>query len=91
MFDVYETADRAEVIIEGYAVEQIETGIRVSNLNNGHGVSVFTESGELIESNMGDIELTIAQKMVRKAMQYMKEGLNDEEAAQNWRIDSKRV
>ena len=73
MFDVHEAADRAEVIIEGYAVDRIENGIRVSNLNNGHGVSVFTISGELIESNMDDIELTIAGVMRSRAMQYMKE------------------
>lgn len=44
MFDVYETADHTEVIIEGYAVEHIETGVRVSNLNNGHGVSVLLKA-----------------------------------------------
>ena len=71
MFDVYEVADRAKVIIEGYAAERINDEIRISNLNNGHGVSVFSKSGELIESNMGEIELSVAREMLQRSKQYM--------------------
>lgn len=73
MFDVYEMADRAEIIINGYAFERCNEGVRVSNLNNGHGVTVFSEDGELIESNMEGIEMSTATRLMEDWRKYMGE------------------
>ena len=73
MFNMYEVADRADAIIEGYAFERYEAGIRVTNLNNGHGVAVFSEEGKMIESNMDEIELSLAKELLMSVKKYMGE------------------
>lgn len=70
MFDVIAFADAADVIVCGFAVAPCDEGIRVANLNTGEGVAVFTTDGTLIETNMDDIELSIARRVLGDAMVY---------------------
>ena len=71
MVDVRKTAEDADVIIRGYAVQRCDEGIRVSNLNNEKSVAVLKADGTLIETNMDDIDLAIARKHMFNALKYM--------------------
>jgi len=71
MLDVVKIADEADVIINGYAVKKEEDSFRVFNLNNQEGVAVFKEDGVLIETNMDDIEITIARKHLMESLEFI--------------------
>ena len=71
MFDITKEADNSEVIISGFAVQRCREGIRVLNLNNQSGAAVFNEDTTLIETNMDDIELSIATDYLARALKYM--------------------
>lgn len=66
-------ADEADVIIAGYAMTKCDEGIRVFNLNNAFGAAVFQGDGTLIETNMDDIELTIAREYLLSSLKYMED------------------
>ncbi|MGN0070555.1 MAG: hypothetical protein ACI361_01805 [Atopobiaceae bacterium] len=72
MVDINKAAEDADVIINGFAVVFDHDGYKVINLNTGEGVSVFDGDGTLIESNMDEIELGIATKVLHRAMKYSK-------------------
>ena len=65
--------DASFVIINGYALQKIEKGIRVVNIHKPNHAAVFSSKGELLETNMDDIELHIAQKYYAKGMGYLEE------------------
>ena len=71
MFDTKKEADAAEVIIRGYAIKRCEGGIQVLNLNDEKGVAIFKEDGTLIETNMDDIESSIAREYMLSSLKYM--------------------
>ncbi len=71
MINIEELANEAEVIIDGFAFVRFENGIRIFDLNNKKGVAVISKDGELVETNMDDIELKIAQKYLNRAEKYM--------------------
>ena len=71
MEKLYNIADEADVIIDGFAFSRGVHGIRVFNLNNGKGAAEFMEDGTMIETNMDDIELVIAKEHLAGAMKYM--------------------
>lgn len=73
MIDIKTAAEEAEVIIHGYAVSKCAEGVRVLNLNNGKGASIFQKDGTLIETNMDDIELSIARDYMLGALKYMED------------------
>lgn len=62
MLDLARIAQDADLIVDGYAFTKNEHEIESFNLNDGSGVAVFDCTGRLIETNMGDIELSIVQK-----------------------------
>ena len=74
MFDPRTIADEAEVIIDGYAfIKKEEDRIAIVNLNReGHAAFVFP-SGEVVETSMDDIELSIAMDYLKRAKTYMEE------------------
>ena len=74
MFDSKAIADIAEVIIDGYAfVKREEDRITIVNLNReGHAALVFP-SGEVVETSMDEIELSIAMDYLKRATSYMGE------------------
>ena len=74
MRDPKKIADEADVIICGYAIQRCADGIRVVNNNHTDGhVAIFKENGVLIETNMDDIETTIARDYMLSALKYMGE------------------
>ena len=74
MFNLKEIADAADVIIDGYAfIRKEEDRITVVNLNReGHAAIIFP-SGEVVETSMDDIELSIAMDYLERAKSYMEE------------------
>ena len=74
MFDPKSIADEADVIIDGYAfIRKKEDRITIVNLNReGHAALVFP-SGEVVETSMDDIELSIAMDYLERAKAYMEE------------------
>ena len=75
MFDPRTIADEADVIIDGYAFIKKEEGrLTIVNLNQeGHAALIFP-SGEVVETSMDDIELSIAKDYLERAKAYMEEG-----------------
>ena len=73
MVDVQAIADAADVIVRGYAVSRCEEGIRVFNLNDAYGAAVFTADGQLVETNMDAIGMSIAEGIVKSSLNYMEE------------------
>lgn len=68
---IKELADNAEVIICGYAFSKYENGISVVNLNAPDHAAVFSNEGEMLETSMDDIELSIVRDYLEKSKKYM--------------------
>ena len=75
MMNVKEIADKADVIISGYAVKKIELGYSVINLHKQNTAAVFSNELEMLETSMDDIQLEIAKKYLTKAITYMEEAV----------------
>ena len=71
MLDVRKEADKADVIIKGFAVQRCRDGFRILNLNNQFGAAVLQEDGTLIETNMDEIELSIARDCMFQSLKYL--------------------
>ncbi len=71
MPDLKQISDDADMIVCGFAYKKTDEGIRVFDLNNGVGAAVMTADGTLIETNMDDIEFSIAQKYYNANAKYM--------------------
>lgn len=68
---IKELADNAEVIICGYAFSKCENNISVLNLNAPDHAAVFSNEGEMLETSMDDIELSIVRDYLEKSKKYM--------------------
>ena len=67
-------ADEADVIIDGFAFIKKDAGrVTIVNLNReGHAALIFP-SGEVIESSMDEIELSIAMEYLIRVKEYMED------------------
>ena len=61
MIDVIEVADRADMIINGYAFTKENDFIRVLNLNNSDKAVIIDKLGDVLETSMDDIEIQIVK------------------------------
>lgn len=68
---IKELADNAEVIICGYAFSKCENGFSVLNLNAPDHAAIFSDKGEMLETSMDDIELSIVRDYLEKCRKYM--------------------
>ena len=73
MPDIKNVADKADVIINGYAFTRNEDRIQVLNLNCPNKAAVFSSDGQMLETTMDDIELSIAMDYLERAKAYMEE------------------
>ena len=73
MPDIKAIADRADIIVNGYAFERQPDGIHVLNLNSPDKASVFNSDNEAIETTMDDIEISIARKYLVANLKYMED------------------
>lgn len=60
----------ADFIVNGYAYTRADDGsYRVLNLNNrGESIALLREDGEMLETNMDDIELGIAADYLKRTL-----------------------
>ncbi len=67
-------AEESAMIVGGYAFTPMEDGyIRVLALHGDNHACVLSEGGEVIETNMDDIELAIVSKYWLRNRQLLKE------------------
>ena len=59
MPDIKIIADNADFIVNGYAFTRDDDRIKVLNLNSPDKAVVFSVDGEVLETTMDDIELSI--------------------------------
>ena len=64
-------ADSADVIVNGYAFTKSGDQISVLNLNNPDKAAVVRPSGEVLETSMDDIELSIVTEYLQRNLKYM--------------------
>ena len=59
MDKIKEIADKADMIVNGYAFTRENNQIKILNLNNLDKALVISEAGEVLETTMDDIEIRI--------------------------------
>ena len=64
-------ADNADVIVSGYAFTKSDDRIFVLNLNKPDRAAVLRSSGEVLETSMDDIELSIVTEYLQRNLKYM--------------------
>ncbi len=64
-------ADNADVIVNGYAFTKSDDRIFVLNLNKPDRAAVLRPSGEVLETSMDDIELSIVTEYLQRNLKYM--------------------
>ena len=70
MPDIKTIADKADVIVNGYAFTREDDRIRVLNLNSPDKAVVFSTDGEVLETTMDDIELSIASRYLQQNLKF---------------------
>jgi hypothetical protein len=73
MPDIKTIADKADVIVNGYAFTREDDRIRVLNLNSPDKAVVFSTDGEVLETTMDDIELSIASRYLQQNLKFMED------------------
>ena len=73
MPDIKTIADKADMIVNGYAFTQEDDRIHVLNLNCPDKAVVFNLDGEVLEPTMDDIELSIASRYLQQNLKYMED------------------
>ena len=73
MPDIKNIADKANMIINGYAYTREGNRIHVLNLNSSDKAVVFSAEGDVLETTMDDIEISIVQRYFQKNMKYMED------------------
>lgn len=68
MNNVLEVANNADMIINGYAFTKDDNNIRVLNLNNDEKSVYLDKNGEVLQTSMDDIEISIVKKYYEKNM-----------------------
>ena len=52
----------SDFIVNGYAFACVDENIRVVNLNNMNKVTLMTRNGDVLETSMDDIEISVVKK-----------------------------
>lgn len=73
MPDIIKVADMADMIVNGYAFTKENGMIRVLNLNHPERACVLTKNGEMAETTMDDVELSIVSDYYQKNKKYLEE------------------
>lgn len=73
MCNVQDVADKANMIVNGYAFTRCELGFRVLNLNKTDRAAVLSRQGNVLETSMDDIELAIVQDYWKRNERFLEE------------------
>ena len=69
--ELIKVADEADMIVNGYAFKLKDGNVSILNLNRPDRAAVLTMDGEMLETSMDDIELSIVQNYLQKNRKYM--------------------
>lgn len=69
--ELIKVADEADMIVNGYAFKLKDGRVSILNLNRPDRAAVLTTDGEMLETSMDDIELSIVQNYLQKNRKYM--------------------
>ncbi|MCD8118910.1 MAG: hypothetical protein LUE29_05420 [Lachnospiraceae bacterium] len=61
------------MIVSGYAFTKCDLGTRVFNLNRPGRAAVLSRNGEMLETNMDEIELSLVENYFRKNKKFMED------------------
>lgn len=70
---IKEIADRADMIVDGYAFTRENNRIRILNLNNPDKALVISEDGKVLETTMDDIEISIVLDYWNSDREFMED------------------
>ena len=73
MSEIEKVAQSADFIVNGYSFFCQGTNVRVLNLNDTMRAAVMNKAGEVLETSMDDIELSIVQAYWEKNKQFAEE------------------
>ena len=73
MPDIKTIADKANFIVNGYAFTRMDDRIQVLNLNSPDKAVEFDADGEVLETTMDDIELSIVSRYLQQNLKYMED------------------
>lgn len=73
MIDIMQIADRANMIINGYAFTREEENIKVLNLNNPIKSAFMNQEGKVLETSMDDIEIDIVKDYLENNKEFMED------------------
>lgn len=73
MDKIREIADRADMIVNGYAFTRENDQIRILNLNNLDKALVISEDGKVLETTMDDIEIRIVLDYWKSDREFMED------------------
>lgn len=73
MIDIKNVADKADMIINGYAFTRCTEGYQVLNLNKPGNAVVLSTTGEVLETSMDDIEIEIVREYYLKNRALLEE------------------
>lgn len=69
--ELMKVADEADMIVNGYAFKLKDGHVSILNLNRPDHAAVLAVDGEMLETSMDDIELSIVQNYLQKNRKYM--------------------
>ena len=75
MLNIKEIADKADMIVSGYAFTKEADLVRVLNLAAPSRALVLNKAGEVLETNMDDIELEIVTDIYKRNKQYLEDSV----------------
>jgi hypothetical protein len=70
---IIEVAEKANMIVNGYAFSKTGNQISVLNLNRPEKAAVLSDDGTVLETSMDDIELQIVENCLAKNRQFMED------------------
>lgn len=73
MDKIKEIADKADMIVNGYAFTRENDQIRILNLNNLDKALVIFEDGKVLETTMDDIEIRIVLDYWNSDREFMED------------------
>ena len=71
MCNIIEIADSADIVVNGYAFTKDNLNIKVLNLNKPEKAVLLSNTGEILETSMDDLELDIVLDYFYRNRKYM--------------------
>lgn len=71
--NIKEIADKADMIINGYAFTLNDDQIKILNLNSFEKALIISKDGKIIETSMDDIEIQIVLDYLAENKEFMED------------------